>query len=239
MQRSSNIINNNFGNVSNKLFCLPAWVGSVGIACTFALSALTSVLVNRFGCRLTALFGGLLCITGLLLTSLATNIAIMYATYSILFGFGCSCLFVSCYVVTSLYFNNKRSLATGIIASGSGLGVLSVAPLLQALLNSFDWKKTCRIMSGIFSVTCALCLTFDPTVAKREEGKEQANKEAERTDEQDERMAEKPKQVFIDFSVFKEKVFVVLTLSVTVLNLGHNTPRLHMVRYSCPGSPSS
>lgn len=139
--------------------------------------------------------------------------------------------------MTSLYFKQKRSIATGIIASGSGLGVLSVAPFLQALLNSFDWKKTYRIMSGIFSVTCVLCLTFDPAVAKKEESEEHANEEVESSDEQDERTIEKPKGFFVDFSVFKEKVFVVLTLSYTVVSLGHNTPRLHVVRFT--STPSS
>lgn len=64
-------------------------------------------------------------------------------------------MFVSCYVVISQYFEKKRSMATGIIASGSGLGVIAVAPILQALLNIFGWKKTYRIVAGIFSVVYA------------------------------------------------------------------------------------
>lgn len=138
-------------------------------------------------------------------------------------------MFVSCYVVTSLYFNKRQSIATGIIASGSGIGVLTVAPILQALLNDFHWRKTYRITAGIFSVVCFLCLTFGPTVVKtgREERKaEEENMESENLKEQNDA---KKKRWFVDCSVFKNKRFVVLTISAIVYNLGHNTPRLHLV----------
>ncbi|XP_073248243.1 monocarboxylate transporter 4-like [Porites lutea] len=209
-----------------------AWVGSLGLAFIFSLGPLTGSLVDRFGCRITAFVGGISCVSGLLLSSLATRIAILYVTYSILFGFGSSCMFVSCYVVTSLYFNKRQSIATGIIASGSGIGVLAVAPILQVLLDNFHWRKTYRITAGIFSVVCFLCLTFDPTVVKtgREEREgEEENIESENLQEKND---VKKKRWFVDCSVFKNKRFVVLTLSAILYNLGHNTPRLHLVRFS-------
>ena len=188
------------------------------------------MLVNRFGFRLTTLFGGLSCICGLSLSSLAYNIAIMYATYGVLFGLGGSCLFVSCYVVTSQYFEKRRSIATGIIASGSGIGVIAVAPILRGLLNSFGWKKTYGVMAGIFSVACILGITFDPSVQKKQLEFNQENQELDGVDEQEGELIEKPKQCFVDFSALKEKMFVVLTVCHMLNNLGHTTPRLHLVR---------
>lgn len=216
----------------NKLFSSTAWVGSVGIACIFALGPFTSMLINRLGCRLTAIIGSLVCVASLLLSSLPSSIAIMYVTYSVPFGFGSSCLFVSSYVVTSQYFDKKRSVATGIIASGTGIGVLAVAPILQALLDAYDWRKTYRITAGIFSAVCLLCLTFDPAVLKKEEkgtATEECNGVELSDDQQARRTAEKPKKL-LNFSILKEKVFVVLTLSFTIALLGHHTPRLHLVR---------
>ena len=203
------------------------------IAFIFTLGPLTSALVNRLGCRLTGIIGGLSCVSGLLLSSLASSVYIMYVTYSVLFGFGGSCLYLSSYVITSQYFVKNRSIATGITASGSGIGVLSVAPMLQALLDSFDWRKTYRITAGIISVVCVLCLTFDPTVAKRGENSidDRTCEEQEMSHEQGEQVQEEKKKWF-DLSVLKEKVFVVLTLCNTVASIGHNTPRLHLVRLS-------
>ena len=185
--------------------------------------------MDRFGCRITAFVGGISCVSGLLLSSLATSIAILYVTYSMLFGFGSSCMFVSCYVVTSLYFNKRQSIATGIIASGSGIGVLAVAPILQVLLDNFHWRKTYRITAGIFSVVCFLCLTFDPTVVKtgREEREgEEENIESENLQEKND---VKKNRWFVDCSVFKNKRFLVLTISAIFCNLGHSIPRLHLV----------
>ena len=152
----------------------------------------------------------------------------MYVTYSVLYGFGSSCLFVSCYVVVSQYFDKKQSIATGIIASGAGLGSITVAPILQALLNSYGWKKTYRITAGILSMVCVFCMSFDPSVSKKGEDKEKRG--SENSDQQDKRIMKKPKRWFLDFSVFKKKMFVVCTLSITLNSLGHNTPRLHLVR---------
>jgi len=132
-----------------------------------------------------------------------------------------------------MYFEKSRFIAAGILASGTGLGVFIVAPILQALLDSFDWRKTYRITAGIISVVCILCLTFDATVTNSKKGKNEAHNEQdedlENPDEQEEETTEKPNK-WIDLSVFKEKVFVVLTLSFALALLGHHIPRLHLVR---------
>ena len=212
------------------LFFIAAWVGSVGIALIFVLGPLTSMLVNRLGYRLTAILGGLLGSIGLLLSSFASSIYVIYGTYSVLFGFGGSCIFVSSYVVTSQYFERNRSIATGILASGTGLGVLGMAPVLQGLLDSFDWRKTYRLTAAIYSAVCVLGLTFSPVLANR--GKNTAERENERLEDLNEEEGRKigKSTKWIDFSVFKEEVFVVLTLSMSVAFIGHLTPRLHLVR---------
>ena len=114
------------------------------------------------------------------------------------------------------------------------MGVVIVAPILQALLDSFDWRKTYRITAGIILIVCVLCLTFVPTVtnSKKEKNQDQngEDKELENKDEQEEGTTEKPTK-WMDFSVFKEKVFVVLTLSYALAFVGHHVPRLHLVRF--------
>ena len=175
---------------------------------------------------MTAILGGLSGSIGLLLSSFASSIYVIYGTYSVLFGFGGSCIFVSSYVVTSQYFERNRSIATGILASGTGLGVLGMAPVLQGLLDSFDWRKTYRLTAAIYSAVCVLGLTFSPVLANTAE---RENERLEDLDEEEGRKIGKSTK-WIDFSVFKEKVFVVLTLSMSIAFIGHLTPRLHLVR---------
>ena len=212
------------------LFFIAVWVGSLGIALIFVLGPLTSMLVNRLGCRLTAILGGLSGSIGLLLSSFASSIYVIYGTYSILFGFGGSCIFVSSYVVTSQYFERNRSIATGILASGTGLGVLGMAPVLQGLLDSFDWRKTYRLTAAIYSAVCVLGLTFSPVLVDKEKNTAERENEGLEDLNEEERRRKGKSTKWIDFSVFKEKVFVVLTLSMSVAFIGHLTPRLHLVR---------
>lgn len=61
-------------------------VGSLAIAIIFFSGHASGVLVRRFGCRVTTLFGGFLCTLNLGLSSLARNINVLFLTYSVLYG---------------------------------------------------------------------------------------------------------------------------------------------------------
>lgn len=192
------------------------------------LGPFSSVVINRIGCRLAAFLGGLICVASLLLSSLPSHLPLLFLTYSFPFGFGSSCLFVSCYVIISQYFEKKRALATGIVASGTGVGVFAVAPICQSLLDAYDWRNTYRITAGYFSVVCILCLTFVPPMRKKADSStDVADNQVETPDERP--AADKPKKL-LNFSIFKNKVYTVVTLSLTIAFLGHHTPRLHLVR---------
>ena len=56
----------------------------------FLAGPATSGLCQRYGCRLVGAVGGLIAVLGLFLTSFASNIYVMFVTYSILWGFGSS-----------------------------------------------------------------------------------------------------------------------------------------------------
>lgn len=75
--------------------CLPVFffsfffvslVGSLAIAIIFFSGHASGVLVRRFGCHVTTLFGGFLCTLNLGLSSLARNINVLFLTYSVLYG---------------------------------------------------------------------------------------------------------------------------------------------------------
>ena len=186
----------------------------------FALGPLTSALVNRLGCRLTAIIGGLSCVSGLLLSSLASSVYIMYVTYSILFGFGGSFLYLSSYVITSQYFDKNHSMATGITSIREWTGCPFCCTSTTILARLFWLERD--VLHNCWDHFSCLCSLFDIW---------SHGEELEMPHEQCEQVLEDRKRWF-DLSVFKEKVFVVLTLSNTVASTGHNihTPRLHLVR---------
>ena len=147
-----------------KIVSFTAWVGSIGLAMVWFASLPAGYLCDRFGCRITCFLGGLLCVTGLVATSFANSLNLMYFTYGLVYGSGACFIYNSNYLVLGKYFNEKLSLAVGITALGSSVGVLYTGPLLQILLDAFGWRNTFRIMTATFALVCILSLVFNPNV---------------------------------------------------------------------------
>ena len=53
------------------------------------------------------------------------------------------------YVATQRWFNRKRLLANGVSTSGTGFGMLVLAPLVQWLLSFYGLHGTFLILSGL------------------------------------------------------------------------------------------
>lgn len=50
-------------------------------------------------------------------------------------------------IVVGYYFEKWRALATGMATCGSGIGTLLTPPIVNFLLNNFDWRDTFRILA--------------------------------------------------------------------------------------------
>ena len=101
---------------------------------------------------------------GLVSTSFVQSLTLMYLTHSLVLGLGASFIYNSCYLVIGQYFKEKLSIATGVVALGASLGVLYTGPLLQVLLDSFQWRGALRMMTAFYGVVCFLSLAFNPNV---------------------------------------------------------------------------
>ena len=194
---------------------LLAWVGSLSIALIFFFGHASGFLVNRFGCRVTTLLGGILCALSLGFSSLAKNILVLYLTYSVLYGLGTSCVFSASLNIVSKYFKKKRSMATGIVTCGQGGGVLILGPLLQTMVDGLGWQTTYRIMAGVVFFLCLSGITYSPDV--QTEDAENAPAEM------------KSKGCHIDVSVWREPKFVAVVVSASVMMFGHYVPQIHLV----------
>ena len=160
-----------YGSLNNRhhfqLFSMSlfsAFVGSATLGMLWFASPLAGYLCDRFGCRIATFFGGVLCMTGLISTSFLQSLTPMYFTYSLVLGLGACFIVNSSFLVIGQYFQEKLSMATGIVSLGASLGVLYTGPLLQVLLDSFGWRGTLRIMTTSFALVCFLSLAFNPNV---------------------------------------------------------------------------
>lgn len=92
-----------------------------------------------------------------------------------------------------------------------------MAPVLQMMIDAYDWKTTYRIMAGVIFLMCLTALTYSPNV----EGEDTEGTPAEEEG--------KEKGCYIDVSVWKEPKVLVLILSSTIIMFGHYTPQIHLV----------
>ncbi|RMX40740.1 hypothetical protein pdam_00015936 [Pocillopora damicornis] len=210
--------------ISVKIIFLTAWVGSIGLAMVWFASLLAGYLCDHFGCRITCFMGGLLCIAGLVATSFANSLTLMYFTYSLVYGLGACFIFNSYYLAVGKYFDKKLSVAVGITALGSSVGVLYTGPLLQALLDAFGWRNTFRIMTATFALVCILSLNFNPYVVKMTS---LVDVELETLEQQ---VGTKGRISFY-CSVWTYPVYTFVVISVSVASFGMFIPQLNLVKY--------
>ena len=178
---------------------------------TTLLGPVTATLVNRFGCRMVAIFGALLCTVALIATSFAESMEFMFFSYGFLFGCGSSFINLPGILVIPEYFVKWRSLAVGIATGGQTAGTIVYGPCLEILLSALGWRWTFRVVAAvIFSVVFLVCV-YDPNEVHEENA---------------------PKGKMFDCSVWRSPRFVLVTLVICVGFFARYIPMVHLVRQS-------
>jgi MFS family permease len=104
--------------------------------------------VDRFSPKATTIFGGLFLMVGFLLTSWVNAIWQLYLCYALI-GIGMSPSYNPLFTTVSRWFNRKRGMALGIVATGVGIGPLVFAPLISYLALTLNWRLTLVIVGLI------------------------------------------------------------------------------------------
>ena len=112
------------------------------------------------------MLGGLLTSLGLLLTSFMNDIRMVYITHGFIFGLGTSISYLPALVMVGQYFEEHRCFATGLAASGSNLGALTLAPLQQLVVKKYGWQNCYRVLAGISLLIIVCGALFQPFIEK-------------------------------------------------------------------------
>lgn len=122
------------------------------------------------------------------------------------------------------YFSEKRPLANGLAAAGSPVALCCLSPLGQVLQYKYGWRGGFLILGGILLNCCACAALMRPLVApKRKDDQEAAKGMMEKP---------KPKSKLLDFSVFKDRGFVIYTIAAAIMVLGLFVPPVFVVSYA-------
>ncbi|KAL7850034.1 hypothetical protein SRHO_G00193830 [Serrasalmus rhombeus] len=205
-----------------------AWISSILLAMLYGTGPVCSVLVNRFGCRPVMMVGGLFAASGMILASFATSIIHIYLSIGVLTGLGLALNFQPSLIMLNRYFNEKRPLANGLAAAGSPVALCCLSPLGQVLQYSYGWRGGFLILGGILLNCCACGALMRPLIPP----KKLENSGIEEAPEHEEKAQAKPKAKLLDFTVFKDRGFVIYTVAASIMVLGLFVPPVFVVSYA-------
>eukprot|EP00057_Strongylocentrotus_purpuratus_P029686 XP_011684160.1 PREDICTED: monocarboxylate transporter 12-like [Strongylocentrotus purpuratus] len=133
-----------------------AWTGSILLGTMLCSGPIASALVGRFGAQAVAIVGGLMASAGFCLSALAPSLDYLFFTYGALTGFGFGLCYLPCIVMVGRFFEKRRSIATGFVVAGSGMGTFMFAPIVQIIVEAVGWRHGFLVL-GAMELTLCLC----------------------------------------------------------------------------------
>ena len=121
-----------------------------------------TALSTRFSTRSVCTLGGVVLGVSVMLSALAPSIEWLFFTHSALTGFGGALVYAPAIVIVGQYFDKRRSLALGISTAGSGLGIFAFAPIIEVLLEHYDYMGGLLITGALKLNACVSGALYRP-----------------------------------------------------------------------------
>ncbi|KAH7055781.1 major facilitator superfamily domain-containing protein [Macrophomina phaseolina] len=133
------------------------------------------------------------------------NVALIEVTHGIVAGLGMACFFVSSSQIAATWFQRRKSLAIGIVASGASISGLVYPIMLRFLTTSIGFNNAVRCVAGLAGATALFSFFFARPNPKHMYRKPESWKDH---------------RVWVDFEAFRYKPFNWFTASIAFLFLG-------------------
>ncbi len=155
-----------FGILFKPMIAEMGWTRAVtsgAFSLSLVIGGLLSIAIgglnDRFGPRLVVTICGLVSAIGNMLISQIQTVWQFYLFYGVLTGIG-TCVWVPLLSTVSRWFVQKRSLMTGIIIGGSGVGSVLTPPIMNQLIAVYDWRTACLLMGIITVIVVVVAAPF-------------------------------------------------------------------------------
>ena len=113
-------------------------------------------LNDRFGPRVVMTLCGILIGLGYILMSQIRTIWHLYLFYGIFVGAGMSASYIPLMSTVARWFKEKRSVISGVVVAGIGIGALVGPPAATWLISVYNWRISYLILGVIVSVVIVL-----------------------------------------------------------------------------------
>ena len=111
---------------------------------------------DRFGPRVVMTFCGFLLGLGYLLMSQLSAAWQLYLFFGVIIGIGMGGGWVTLLSTVARWFAKRRSMMTGIVITGMGIGNLIGPPVANWLISTYDWRMAYIILGSIVLVVVVL-----------------------------------------------------------------------------------
>src|SRR5512147_229157 len=136
---------------------------TVAIACFAIMMVPAGRLQDRFGPRIVATIGAVLCGLGLIAASLGNPGSLLPAIlgFGVLAGAGIGLGYASATPAAVKWFPpEKKGLITGLVVAGFGLAPVYIAPLSKYLLGTYGISSSFRILGIAFIIAAGIAAQF-------------------------------------------------------------------------------
>jgi len=117
-------------------------------------------LTDRLGPRMVMTFCGFFLGLGYLLMPQIGAIWQLYLFYGVIIGIGMGGAIIPLMSTVARWFAKRRSMMTGIVLTGTGIGIL-IAPLVaNQLISAYDWRVSYIILGSMVLVVVVLAAQF-------------------------------------------------------------------------------
>jgi predicted MFS family arabinose efflux permease len=127
------------------------------------IAPIVTVLTRKLGTHIVMFTGMILQCVGFISASFAKRIWQLHISQGVLIGMGIGCLYIPALPILSQWFVQRRSLANGISAAGSGVGGAAFTWGTEAIIQRWGIRWALRI-TGLIAAVCqfvAICVLRD------------------------------------------------------------------------------
>lgn len=115
---------------------------------------------DRYSIRLVVAAGGFLTVLGALLTSSIQEPWQLYVTYGVVFAAGAGAMYVPLMSNASGWFEKRRGLALGMVASGGGVGTIFFPSAVDYLVWAHGWRTAFVVMAAAYLIVIGAGIPF-------------------------------------------------------------------------------
>jgi MFS family permease len=114
-------------------------------------------LTDRYGPKVVMTICGVFLAAGYLLMSHLSSLWQLYLFFSVILGIGMGGSFAPLMTLTARWFVRKRGMMTGVVVSGTGVGVLAGPPVAEILITHYGWRTSYSVLGAVVLVVMVLC----------------------------------------------------------------------------------